>query len=103
MKRFIRALRHVAIRRKATARRERPRLFVVVDYSLFRTEWRFFAVRGMEEARSRCKNWVRCHPYGSASILNPHVFREEWRERKRTCVQFCPTPLDAARAATGRL
>ena len=91
------------LRRRVSARREAERLFVIVDHSMFRSEWRFFAVRGIDEARAKCLQWVRRHPCGQASVCHAPHFREYWRKYWKTCMNADFTTLDAMREACVRL
>lgn len=74
MRRWFRA----RLRARVKDRAAMPRFFVIVDWSMFRGGWRFFAARGMQEARAKCKAWVRSHPCGQASITDPEGFRSYW-------------------------
>jgi hypothetical protein len=69
------ALSRFLIRRKVAKRRALPRLIVVADYSRFRGCIKIMLARGMDEARAKCKRWVRLHPCGQASICLPPVPR----------------------------
>jgi len=67
-----------------------PRMFVIVDFSLFRGDWRFFAVRGISEARRTAKRWVAKHPCGMATVVSPEDFRRYWSENFRSLYFLAP-------------
>ncbi len=68
------------------------RLFVIVDYSMFRSEWRFFTARGIEDARKKCKRWIygcrqsKAHPCGRAVVVDANEFLSYWRKYWSTCM-----------------
>lgn len=71
------------LRNKVLKTRWQARVFIIVDYSPFRPEWKFFTTRGQKRAKAICKKWVKEHPFGSATIVSPPEFRVYWRANNR--------------------